>query len=128
MRSMGEFTIKAYNDFLAEETIMGSKCKGCGAVHLPPRPVCNECGGREMEWTKLKGTGTIRAYTVITVPLTRLKDRSPYAVGIVKLDDGPSISGMILDVSDGYQISVGTRVKGEFVKEGERTDLCFRPV
>jgi uncharacterized OB-fold protein len=65
---------------------------------------------------------------VITVPLTRLKDRSPYTVGIVKLDDGPSISGMILDISDGYQISVGTRVKGEFVKEGERTDLCFKPV
>ncbi len=125
---MGEFTIKAYNDFLAEETIMGSRCKGCGAVHLPPRPVCNESGGREMEWTELKGAGTIRAYTVITVPLTRLKDRCPYAVGVVKLDDRPSISGMVLDVSDGYQISVGTRVKGEFVKEEERTVLCFRPV
>jgi hypothetical protein len=68
------------------------------------------------------------ARTVITVPLTRLKDRFPYAVSVVKLDNGPSISGMALDVSDGDQISVGTRVKGEFVKEGERTDLCFRPV
>jgi len=125
---MGEFTIKAYNDFLAENKIMGSKCKMCGAVHLPPRPVCSECGGRDLVWTELKGTGTIRAYTVITVPLTRLKDRCPYAVGVVKLEDGPSISGMILDVSDGDQISVGARVKGEFIKEGERTVLCFRPV
>ena len=125
---MGEFTIKAYNDFLAENKIMGSKCKGCGTVHLPPRPVCNECAGRDLEWTELKGTGTIRAYTVITVPLTRLKDRCPYAVGVVKLEDGPSISGMVLDVSNGDQISVGTRVKGEFIKEGARTVLCFRPV
>ncbi len=128
MSAMGEFTIKAYNDFLAENKIMGSKCKGCGVVHLPPRPVCNECGGRDLEWTELKGTGTIRAYTVITVPLTRLKDRCPYAVGVVKLEDGPSISGMVLGVSDGDQISVGTLVKGEFIKEGERTVLCFRPV
>lgn len=128
MSAMGEFTIKAYNDFLADNKIMGSKCKGCGAVHLPPRPVCNECGGRDLEWTELKGAGTIRAYTVITVPLTRLKDRSPYAVGVVKLEDGPSISGMVLGVSDGDQISVGTRVKGEFIIEGERTVLCFRPV
>ncbi|UCD45516.1 MAG: Zn-ribbon domain-containing OB-fold protein [Candidatus Bathyarchaeota archaeon] len=124
---MGEFTIKAYNDFLAENKIMGSKCKGCGAVHLPPRPVCNECGGRDLEWTELKGAGTIRAYTVINVPLTRLKDRCPYAVGVVELEGGPSISGMVLGVSDGDQISVGTRVEGEFVKEGERTVLCFRP-
>lgn len=125
---MVEFTINAYNMFLGENKIMGSRCKGCGAVHLPPRPLCPDCGGRELEWDELKGEGTVQAYTVITVPLTMLKDSSPYAVGVVKLDDGPSISSMILGVKDGEEMSVGTRVMAEFKKEDEKTILCFKPV
>ena len=124
---MSEMTAKAFGDFLGEEKIMGSRCKACGAIHLPPRPVCPECGGREQEWVELKGEGTIQAYTVITVPLTRLKEDCPYAVGVVKLDEGPSISGMILGVKEGDELTVGSRVKAEFVKEGEMTSLCFRP-
>ena len=127
-RLMVEMTIKAFNDFLGEKKIMGSRCGGCGAVHLPPRPICPECGGREPEWVQLNETGVVQAYTVITVPLTRLKESSPYAVGVVKLDEGPSISGTILGVKDGEEIAVGSKVKAEFVKEGERTVLCFRPI
>jgi len=124
---MVEMTIKAYGDFLDEGRIMGSRCRGCGAVHLPPRPVCPECGARDPEWAELGGEGAVQAFTVVTVPLTRLKDRCPYAVGVVKLDDGPSVSGMILGVAEGSEIAVGARVRAEFVKEGERTALCFRP-
>ncbi len=124
---MAEMTAKAFNDFLGEGKIMGSRCRVCGAVQLPPRPRCPDCGGEEPEWFELKGEGAIRAYTVITVPLTRLKENCPYAVGVVKLDEGPSISGMILGVKEGSDLAVGSRVKAEFVKEGERTSLCFRP-
>ncbi len=123
-----EFTIKAYSDFLNESKIMGSRCRSCGIVYLPPRPICPECGARNQEWTELGSKGTVQAYTVLAVPLTRFKDRCPYAVGVVKLDDGPSVSGMILGVSEGSEISVGARVKAEFVKDGESTALCFRPV
>lgn len=125
---MAEMTVKAFNDFLNEKKIMGVLCRGCGIIHLPPRPLCPECGGRDSEWVELRGEGSIQAYTVITVPLTRFKNSSPYAVGVVKLDDGPSISSMILGVKDGEEVSVGTRVKAEFIKEGEKTTLCFRPV
>lgn len=125
---MVEFTINAYNMFLGENKIMGSRCKVCGAVHLPPRPLCPDCGGRELAWDELKGEGTVQAYTVITVPLTKLKDSSPYAVGVVKLDDGPSIASLILEIKNGEEISVGTRVMAEFKKEDEKTILCFKPV
>ena len=77
-----EFTVKAFHDFLAEGRIMGSRCRGCGVISLPPRPICPECGGRDLEWTELEGRGTIRAYTVIHIPLTRMKDRCPYACGV----------------------------------------------
>lgn len=126
--SLRELTVRAFNDFLAEGRIMGSRCRGCGAISLPPRPICHRCGGRDLEWTELEGRGTVQAYTVIHIPLTRMRGRHPYACGIVKLDEGPSISGLILRVSEGERITVGSRVEAEFIKEGERTALCFRPV
>jgi uncharacterized OB-fold protein len=121
-----EFTAKAYFDLIGEGRIMGSRCKACGDVSLPPRPVCRECGSAEMVWEELGGRGEVRAFSVINVPLSRLEGRSPYAVGVVRLDDGPSVSGLILDVKDGSELSVGSRVEAEYVKEGEKTALCFR--
>ena len=123
-----EFTISSFKQFLAEGRIMGSRCRGCGAVILPPRPICPECGDRDLEWIELKGTGTVQAYTVIHVPLTRMRDRCPYACGVVKLDSGPSITGLILDVPEGEKLKVGKKVKAEFIKEEEQTTLCFRPL
>ncbi len=55
-----------------------------------------------------------------------MEGRCPYAVGVVRLDEGPSVSGLILDVKDGGELSVGSRVEAEYVKEGEKTALCFR--
>lgn len=124
---MEEFTVKAFNDFLKEDKIMGSRCNDCGAIQLPPRPVCPDCKGRDLEWVKLKGEGVVQAYTVISVPLTKMKESCPYAVGVVKLEGGPSISGQILGVTKGQEMSVGARVRAEYMKIEERASLCFRP-
>jgi len=126
--SESEFTVEAFRDFLVEGRIMGSRCKGCGAISLPPRPICTQCGGQDLEWVELEGKGTVRAYTVIHVPLTRMRDRCPYACGVVEFDEGPRISGLILGVSEDEEMAVGSRVEVEFVKEGERTALYFRLV
>ena len=126
MMGMSEFTSKNYADYLAEGKIRGSKCAKCAALHLPPRPVCPECGGSEMTWADVSGDGVIRAFTVVHVPLSTMVGRSPYTVAVVKLDDGPSVSGLVLDVDEGDTLSVGARVVAVFVKEGEKTALCFK--
>ena len=123
---MSEFTSKNYADYLVEGKIRGSKCAKCGALHLPPRPVCPGCGGSEMTWEDVSGNGVIRAFTVVHVPLSTMVGRSPYAVAVVKLDDGPSVTGLVLEVDDGDTLSVGALVAAEFVKEGEKTVLCFK--
>ncbi|UCH57442.1 MAG: Zn-ribbon domain-containing OB-fold protein [Candidatus Bathyarchaeota archaeon] len=123
---MAEFTSKSYFDFLEEGRIMGSKCMSCGTVHLPPRPICHDCGATEMEWTELGGEGVVQAVTVINVPLSKMEGRCPYAVAVVKLDDCPSISGLVHGVKEGGELSIGDRVVAEFVKEGDKTTLCFR--
>jgi len=81
-----------------------------------------------MAWKDVSGEGVIQAFTVVHVPLSSMVGRSPYAVAVVKLDDGPNVSGIVLDVVEGAQLSVGARVVAELVKEGETTSLCFKLV
>ena len=79
-----------------------------------------------MAWTDVSGEGAIRAFTVVHVPLTTMMGRSPYAVAVVELDDGPSVSGLVLEVDEDNQLSEGARVVAEFVNEKEKTALCFK--
>ena len=82
----------SYEQFLIERKIMGSRCKKCGALALPPRPICVSCFGGEMEWVQFKGTGKLAAFTSITVaPPYMAKEgfgrNNPYVVGVLELDE-----------------------------------------
>jgi uncharacterized OB-fold protein len=99
----------------------GEKCKGCGRIAFPPRPVCPGCGGREFEAVKLAESGRLLTYTVIRVAPEGYEDQSPYAVGIAELDDGARLTAQVVDC-DFADLKVGLRVRLEFRKiheEGE---------
>jgi len=61
------FSDIAYEQFLAEEKLMGSRCKKCGAVFVPPRPICIKCYGDNIEWLEMRGSGKLCAFTCIAV-------------------------------------------------------------
>lgn len=131
------FTGHSFNQFLNEEKLMGTKCRGCGTLHLPPRPICTECGSREMEWVEMKGKGKLFAFTSICVAPTLMIEEGcgrdkPYCSGVVELDEGVKITGRILGVDNDNpeNIKVGTPLSVEFVHRGEGenkvTYLAFR--
>ena len=92
------FTAKSYYDFLKEKRLMGSLCDDCKALMVPPRMTCMECRGNKLKWSQLSGKGSLATFTVVHVAPTFLKDKAPYAVGIVKLEEGPHLPGMIKNV------------------------------
>jgi uncharacterized OB-fold protein len=103
------------------------KCKSCGKVFFPPRLVCDQCGSREFETIRAKDEGTLLSYTVIRVPPSEFSDQAPYAVGIVELDGGPTITTQIADC-DFDRLEIGSRVRMEFRKiheEGEAGVICY---
>jgi uncharacterized OB-fold protein len=122
---MSEFNTKAFNGFVAQGNVMGNRCKDCGELHIPPRQICYKCGSQQLGWQEFKGGGVLEAVTLNRVPLTSFKGRGPYAVGIVRLDEGPSISGL-LAIENPEKIVVGIRVKFTAVKDGEKTILAFK--
>jgi len=90
--------VENFYKFCAERKLMGVKCKCCGSVISPPRALCPKCFTSSLAWTELKGQGKLLTFTVIHFPSSQFQALAPYAVGIVKLDDGPHLPGMIKNV------------------------------
>lgn len=107
------FTIEQFYKFVSERKLMAAKCKKCGTMLLPPRPMCTKCFSSDMEWVELKNKGRLLTYTVIHVSPKQFESLIPYAVGIVKLEDGLKLPGMIQDIEP-EKISVGMDLKVYF--------------
>lgn len=132
------FTNASYEQFLNEEKLMGTRCKKCGALFLPPCPICIKCYGDEMEWVEMKGKGKLAAFTCVLVgPPFMVKEgydrKHPYVSGVVELEEGVKIAARIEEV-DGNKpetIKIRMPLTVEFLHRGEGTDLrtflAFKP-
>ncbi len=134
-----EFYSAAYNRFITEGRLMGSECSKCGAMHIPPRPICPKCHAREAKLVEMKGKGKLVAYTVIMVGAPLMVEEGfdrehPYCSGVVELEEGTRVTARILgvDVMNPDRIKIGTPVVAEYqerVHGGEKeTFLAFRAV
>ena len=86
-------------------TVTGTACE-CGALAMPPRALC-ECG-HEMKPFTFSGRGHIVSYTTIHVAPAGF--RTPYNVALVQLEEGPVISGIVVD----DDVAVGRAVRAVF--------------
>jgi len=136
--------VKPFNDisyerFLSEEKLMGSRCRDCDTLFLPPRSICIECYSSEMDWVEMKGKGKLAAYTCIAIgPPFMAKEgydrKHPYVSGVVELEEGVKVVARIegVDGSKPETIKIGTPLKVAFLHRGEvrnpTTFLAFRPL
>jgi hypothetical protein len=121
------FPARYWREIPQRYRLEAGKCKGCGKICFPPRLICPKCGNREFEKIKLSDEGVIKTYTVIRVAPSQFSGQSPYAVGIVELDGGVSITTQIVDVPLD-SIKLGQRVKIEFRRiqqDGDAGILCY---
>ncbi len=89
------------------------KCVKCGYVAFPPRLICPVCQAREFQTVTLANTGKIETFTVIRVAPSGFEDEVPYAMAVIKLDDGVQVTAQVVDV-DLDEIKIGDRVRVEF--------------
>jgi hypothetical protein len=129
-----EASVKSFYDFLKQKKIMGTKCKDCGKIYLPPRPLCPKCMNSNLEWVELEGKGKLAAFTIVAVAPTHMVNAgysrdNPYVFGVVKLDSGPSISAQILKVDPKKPegITIGSKMTVEFINRGDKVLLGFKP-
>jgi uncharacterized OB-fold protein len=131
-----EFNHESFQTYLTEHKLMGSRCSSCNSLYVPPRPLCPDCFGESMTWEEMGGHGQLRAFTMIHIATSAMIEAgygrdNPYFSGIVKLDEGPSISAQILgaDTTHPEQLAIGTPLDVVFIQRGEgdetRSFLAF---
>jgi len=133
-----DITIQSYLEYINSKKLMGSKCKKCGAVDVPPRKLCIKCNSTDVDWIEMSGNGQIAAFSCISVGTTFMVEKGysmkkPYCFSVINLDEGPMISGQLLGVDETKPdtIKIETPVKVKFIEtdlKGEtRVDLGFEP-
>jgi len=134
-----EITVQSYLEYVANKKLMGSKCKKCNAAYVPPRKLCIKCNSTDTEWIEMSGKGKIAAFSCIGVGTTFMTNKGysmkkPYCFSVIKLDEGPMVSGQLLGVDESQPdtIKIDTPVKATFIEtdiKGEtRVDLGFEPL
>ena len=135
-----EFTMKNYFDFLIEGKLMGSKCKKCGKLHIPPRKICEKCQSTDLEWIEFSGNGKLATYSLVHVGARYFsnqgyKMRKPYCFGVIELEEGIKVSAHVVGPTrefeyDPANFKIGMPLKMKMLKveiEGKepKTDLGF---
>lgn len=112
-------TVQNYINGLKSGKILGSKCKKCGKLMFPLKPICSKCGSFDVEEFETTGKGVIRSFTVIYVAPEKFKDKVPYVVALINLDEGGTVMGRLIGVDPNKpeDIKVGTKVKFEALAE-----------
>ena len=78
--------------------IEASKCNKCGALHYPPRIVCNKCGSRELSRISLNEEGKVITYTLIYTVPEGFRDQAPIPLAIIELKSGLKILAPLTDI------------------------------
>jgi uncharacterized OB-fold protein len=113
MSTQEPFTIEQFYKFLSQGKLMAGKCLKCGKTHLPPRPLCDNCYSTDFEWIQVSGKGKLLTYTVIHIAPTAFQSLAPYAIGIIELDGGLKIPGMIQAIQQ-EQLKIGMTLTVDF--------------
>ena len=75
----------------AEGRFMLQECRECGALQYPPRDACSSCLSVGLVWKDVPPTGRLIAETTVrTSTNVYFRERTPWRVGTVRLDAGPS--------------------------------------
>jgi uncharacterized OB-fold protein len=97
---------------LDEGTLLVSVCGACDHHWLPPLATCPRCASRDVRSAPSGTVGSLYSWTVVHMAADPVyAAETPYAVGLVELDDGTRLYGRIVgvahdDLRDGLRLDV----------------------
>ena len=120
-------TQHAFFEQARDGRLIGIKCGGCGALAIPPRELCPDCGRREWSPVPLSGDGEIASFTVIRIAPRGHAGDAPYAIAAVRLTEGVSLLGRVVDIPFD-DLAVGRKVRFRPLRILDRIAIAFGPV
>jgi len=107
-------TTEGFYRGLERRMLLGSRCRKCGALYVPPTPLCTKCFGRDTADESLSGAGSLVTFTVVHVASPEFQHLAPYAVAVVRLREGPFVLGMLRGVKNPDEIRLEAEVFVDF--------------
>ncbi len=123
--------MEEYTQGLKEKKIIGSWCRGCAKVIVPPRNICGRCHRRMDDRIVVSQKGTITSY-IISPPMEKGKYKvlgmDPVDMGVVadqeiiipafvRFDGSDSNVQLLMIDTDPDSLYVGMRVKAVWADE-----------
>ena len=109
-----------------QHRLLIQRCKQCGTLRHPPRPMCSECRSYEWDVVDASGRGTVYSFVVNHYPQVPAFDY-PLAVGLIELEEGTRLVANVIGVEPS-DIRVGMPVEVEWVDHDPDLSLpAFRP-
>lgn len=129
--SLGKAGERFFTELKSNKRIMGTKCRKCGRVLVPPRIFCEECFVEDTEWVEVEPKGVLMTFggSYFSTDGKKLKD--PWMLGIVRLDgsDGGLVHFIGESRPEDLKIGMPMEIVFKEEREGNIMDiLYFRPV
>ncbi len=122
-------TNRPYREALKDGRLCLPRCDACGEFRLRASRYCPSCGGTSSRWEELSGSGRLWGRCVFhQVYFEAFRDRVPYGVVIVELEEGVRVFSNLADGIDTMQVPIGTALAAVYEPvSDEVTLLRFRP-
>ena len=112
---------KFFKELKENARIMGTKCKKCGCVYVPPRLFCERCFEKLDDWLEVSTKVKVHTYTIAHIDTdgSRLKD--PMVWAMVKIDGVHG--GLVHKLGDinPKNVDIGMPVEAVFRAKRKRT-------
>jgi uncharacterized OB-fold protein len=117
---------RAWWDRINEGKLTIQRCKDCGTLRHPPRPMCWKCQSLEWDLVPASGKGTVYSYVVVHRPPFPGYEY-PLVCAVVQLEEGTRIVSNLVGI-DPKDVRMGMPVKVSIESVDETLKLpLFRP-
>ena len=118
---------RPYWDALDEGRLTFQQCLSCSHAWLPVRAECPVCLQADWRWEPAAGTGKVVSWIIYHTAYDEAwKDRIPYNVAIVALDEGPRLVTNLVGVGHG-EIVADLAVRLAIERRDGIALACFTP-
>ena len=125
----GEKFFRAIKD---DGVFLGTKCKCCNIVYVPPKIYCERCFEKLDEYVEVAECGSLESFTCVHIGLDGKRLDKPIFIGLINLDGAGTSIIHKLGECEVEELCFGMRVcavlKPKAKREGAITDiLYFKP-
>lgn len=104
----------------ARHELVLQRCTDCETFRFPPRPMCPSCGSMGWRDEPAGGRGHVWSWVIAHPPvLPSFRDRVPYNVVVVELEEGVRMVGNIVEAAnEDIRIGMPVTVAWDDVEDG----------